>query len=100
MHALQKQHIVDLCVGVDDAVASLAQKEVKEAIKGGRPSALRNSELLTILIWDGLNEPHKTLKAVYSWIRRDYGGWFSRAARVTNIVCLCHPPSSAVGSVL
>ena len=75
MNALQKHHIVDLFVGVDD---NLPKQPLLRT--GGRPPALRDSELLTILIWDGLNEPHKTLKDTYSWIGRDYSdcGWFSR----------------------
>lgn len=48
MHVLQKQHIVDLFVWVDDAVASLPQTKEQEVSKGGRPPALRDSELLTI----------------------------------------------------
>lgn len=76
MSALQKQHIVDLFVWIDDAVASAVQTEEKVMSKGGRPPALNTSEVLTILVWDGLNEPHKTLKATYSWIARDYGDCF------------------------
>ena len=93
MHALQKQHIVDLFVWVDDAVASLPQTK-EEVSKGGRPPALRDSELLTILIWDGLNEPHKTLKAVYSWIRRRLRGLFSSFAQVPEL-CGSLPPATA-----
>ncbi|SRR6266536_552471 len=90
MHALQKQHIVDLFVWVDDALASLPQTKEKEVSKGGRPPALRDSELLTIIIWDGLNEPHKTLKAVYSWVRRDYGDYFPKLPKYQNFVAHCH----------
>lgn len=82
MRALQKQHIVDLFVWVDDALP-------KRAATTGRPSALRDSEVLTILIWDGLNEPHKTLKATYSWIRRDYADCFHLPA-YQNFVAQCH----------
>lgn len=89
MGALQKHHIVDLFVWVDDAVASADQTKVSITNKGGRPSALCDSELLTILIWDGLNEPHKTLKAMYSWITRDYGDCF-RLPAYQNFVAHCH----------
>lgn len=90
MDALQKQHIVDLFVWVDDAVASADQTKNKAVKKGGRPPALRSSEVLTILIWDGLNEPHKTLKATYSWIARDYADCFPRLPRYQNFVAHCH----------
>lgn len=71
MNALQKHHIVDLFVWVDDNLPKQPPLTC-----GGRPPALRDSELMTILIWDGLNEPHKTLKDTYSWIGRDYEDCF------------------------
>ncbi len=84
MNALQKQHIVDLFVWVDDALP----KQVPNS-NGGRPPALSPSELLTILIWDGLNEPHKTLKATYTWIARDYADCF-RLPTYKNFVMHVH----------
>jgi hypothetical protein len=71
MSALQKHHIVDLFVWVDDSLP----KQVSNPA-GGRPPAITSSEVLTILICDSLNEPHKTLSAVYSWIARDYADCF------------------------
>ncbi len=88
MHALQRHHIVDLFVWVDDTLAPAVQ--TKEENKGGRPPALMNSELLAILLWDGLNEPHKTLKAVYCWIKRDYGDCFPHLPNYQNFVVHCH----------
>lgn len=82
MRALQKQHIVDVYVWVDDYLP----KEVKPGAK----SVLRDSELLTILIWDGLTEPHKNLSAVYSWIEREYGDYFPRLPKYQNFVEHCH----------
>jgi len=82
MRALQKQHIVDVFVWVDDSLP----KRVK---RGQRP-ALRDSELLTILIWDGLNEPHKTLSSLYSWIVRDYADCFPKMPAYQNFVAHCH----------
>lgn len=87
MHALQRHHIVDLFVWVDDALASSSQTN---ANKGGRPPILRDSELLTILIWDGLTEPHKTLKAVYRWVERDYADYFPRLPKYQNFITHCH----------
>ncbi len=82
MRALQKQHIVDVYVWVDDSLPV----EVKPGVK----PALRDSELLTILIWDGLTEPHKNLSAVYSWIEREYGDYFPRLPKYQNFVAHCH----------
>jgi hypothetical protein len=64
MHTLQKQHIVDVSVWIDDPVI--------QPKKRGQQPALKDSGLLTILIWDGITEPHKNLSEVYSWIRREY----------------------------
>lgn len=82
MRALQKHHIVDIYAWVDDCMP----KEVKPGVK----SVLRDSELLTILIWDGLNEPHKNLSAVYSWIGREYNDYFPRLPKYQNFVAHCH----------
>lgn len=85
MNALQKHHIVDLFVWVDD---TLPKPEV--SLVGGRPSSLSNSELLTIVIRDGLNEPHKTFKDTYSWIARDYRDCFPSLPTYKNFVMHLH----------
>lgn len=82
MREIQKHHIVDLYVWVDDTLS--------EPPRAGRPSVLRNSELITIIIWDGLNEPHKNLSAIYTWIQRDYPDYFPRLPRYQNFVAHCH----------
>jgi hypothetical protein len=86
MRAIQKQHIVDLYVWVDDAVASTTQTERRV----GRPATLRDSELLTMLIWDGLSKPHKNLSSLYAWIARDYADYFPRLPKYQNFVAHCH----------
>jgi transposase len=83
MRALQKQHIVDIFVWVDDSLP-------KPVSARGRKPTLTDSELLTILIWDGLTEPHKTLRSVYSWIARDYGDCFPKLPAYQNFVAHCH----------
>lgn len=82
MHAIQKQHIVDLFVWVDDSLPKHIQR--------GRPSTLTNSDLLTILIWDGLCEPHKNLSGVYAWITREYDDYFPRLPKYQNFVAHVH----------
>lgn len=83
MRALQKQHIVDVFVWVDDCLP-------KPAPHRGRKPTLTDSELLTMLIWDGLTEPHKTLRSVYAWIVRDYGDCFPKLPAYQNFVAHCH----------
>jgi hypothetical protein len=82
MHALHKQHIVDVYVWVDDTIPSVATT--------GRPSLLRDSELLTILIWDGLTEPHKTLRSLYNWMAREYTDCFPKLPAYQNFVAHTH----------
>ena len=42
--------------------------------KTGRPPAMTDIDLATIIIWDGLHEQHQTIKGIYDWITRDYSG--------------------------
>lgn len=83
MNAIQKHHIVDLFVWVDDSLP-------KQPVKAGRKSTLTDSELLTILIWDGLTEPHKNLSCVYSWIVREYTDFFPKVPSYKSFVLHCH----------
>ena len=83
MNALQKHHIVDLFVWVDDNLP-------KQTRITGRPSVLSDSELLTILIWDGLTEPHKNLKGVYAWTCREYRDCFPHLPSYKSFVLHCH----------
>lgn len=85
MQALCRQHIVDLFVWVDDVLPKPTPCKL-----GGRPANLSDSETLAILIWDGLNEPHKTLKDTYRWIRRDYADYFPKLPKYQNFVAQCH----------
>lgn len=85
MREIQKQHIVDLFVWVDDSLPKQG-----EQTKSGRPSILTDSELLTILIWDGLTEPHKNLSSLYDWIVREYGDCFPRLPKYQNFVAHIH----------
>lgn len=88
MHAIQKQHIVDLFVWVDDSLP--------KQIQTGRRSVLRDSELITILIWDRLTEPHKNLSAVYSWVEREYRDYFPKVPEL----CSSRPPTPATAGLV
>lgn len=85
MRALQRNNIVDVFVWVDDALASLPKHP-----KPGVRSVLTDSELATILIWDGLTEPHKTLRSVYDWIVREYSDCSPKLPRYQNFVAHAH----------
>ena len=81
-HALSKQHIVDVFVWIDDSLS--------KQIQPGRPSVLSDSELLTIVIWDGLCEPHKKLSSLYHWIAREYRDCFPWLPKYQNFVAHVH----------
>jgi len=82
MREIQKQHIVDLYVWVDDTLSRERHT--------GRPPVLRDNECITILIWDGLSEGHRTLKQVYDWIKRDYRDYFPQLPKYQNFVEQVH----------
>lgn len=82
MQALCRDSIVDVFVWVDDQLPC-------RRFPGTRPT-LSDSELLTILIWDGLTEPHKTLRSLYCWIAREYADCFPRLPKYQNFVAHCH----------
>lgn len=92
MRALQKQYIVDVFVWIDDTLP----KQIKPGVK----PVLSDSELLTILVWDGLTEPHKNLSSVYTWIKRDYADCFPRLPKYQNFVAHCHRLLPTVGWLL
>jgi hypothetical protein len=73
---------VDVYVWIDDLVA--------QPRKRGQKPALRDSEVLTMFIWDGMNEPHRTLKSLHSWMARDYQDCFPRLPRYQKFVAHVH----------
>jgi hypothetical protein len=82
MRALQRNNIVDFYVWVDDSLP--------KQIKPGAKPIVSDSELLTMLIWDGLTEPHKTLRSLYDWITREYTDCFPKLPAYQNFVAHCH----------
>jgi len=60
MPMLRSHHIVPLYIWVDDAVASADQAEKKT----GRPPVLRDSEVVTILVFSLLTVQQQTLRQV------------------------------------
>lgn len=92
MGALQRDNIVDVFTWIDDTVAQPHRR--------GQQPVLKDSELLTILIWDGLTEPHKQLKELYDWIRRDYRDCFPKLPAYQNFVAHCHRLLPTLGWLL
>ena len=84
MLVLNKKHIINLYVWVDDALPkpSLA--------KTGRLSCLANSELITILIGNILTVKQRNLKDIYYWINLEYQSEFPHLPCYENFVKHCH----------
>ena len=59
---LQSHHIADLYVWIDD----LLPERIRNP-HGGRPSALSDGELLTLLVWNTLIIRQKTIKDLHAW---------------------------------
>jgi len=87
MRSLQPNHIVDLFVVIDDAVTEPARTQ------GGRPKLARDSEIITLLIWNCLTQTaQRTLKDIFKWAlmyhHRDvpklgtYGAFVARCHRL------------------
>jgi hypothetical protein len=83
MLSLQSHHIVDLYTWVDDVVPQPARP------KGGRPPVLRDSEVVTILVWNSLTVTQKTLKGIYGWVIRDHSHNFPRMPKYARFVDHC-----------
>jgi hypothetical protein len=82
---LHPHHIIDLYCLVDDLLPSeLPQK------KGGRPTLLSRSELVTILIWNTLVLHQKTLFDLHAHIARYHTQDFPRFPKYTGFVAQCH----------
>jgi hypothetical protein len=86
MRVLRSHHILPLYVWVDDAVASLAQTEKKI----GRPSVLRDSEVVTILIFNLMVCQQQTLRQVYDWVGQYHSQDFPDLPNYQNFVKHCH----------
>jgi Transposase DDE domain len=71
--SLQPDHIVDIFVPLDDLLPQVPKP------KGGRPNQLRDSELVTILIWNCLTSTRQqTLKDLHSWVLMYHRGEFPK----------------------
>lgn len=87
MLSLQKHHITDLYVMVDELLPKT------ENPLGGRPAALSASETITILVWSTLMVKLKTLKDIYYWTKVYHGDEFPKVPTYQAFVDCCHRTS-------
>jgi len=84
MRHLQAHHITDVYCVVDDLVSEPPKP------KGGRPPALSQSEVVTILIWNTLTVKQQTLKDLYAWVDRYHRLDFPALPPYNRFVDHCH----------
>lgn len=85
MSVLNKQDITNIYVWLDNNLPTL-----NDPTKGGRPSKLKNSELVSILIWNTLTARQKLLKDIYLWIKMEYNKEFPSLPNYKNFVKHTH----------
>lgn len=84
MQSLQKHHITDLFVIIDDTLVK------REKPCGGRPNLMADSELVTIFIWNALTVKQKNLKEIHKWIKMYHKKEFPKLTNYSAFVDHCH----------
>lgn len=84
MNTLESHHIIDLYCLVESRVPSVQKPQ------GGRPQILSDSELVTILLWNGLTVQQHTLKEIWRWLRREQKSNFPSTPTYKGFVAHCH----------
>ncbi len=84
MISLETHHIVDLYVWVDDSLPKLL------SCRNGRPPILRDSELITILIWNAVAVHQRTLKDLHRFARLHLSSEFPKMPKYNAFLEHCH----------
>src|SRR5438105_1253977 len=84
MLSLEPHHIVDLFLWVDRSLP------IRLYPQGGRPSILRDSTLVSILLWDTLALHQKTLKDMWTFARLHLSWLCPRLSSYSAFVAHCH----------
>jgi len=84
MLSLQKHHIIDLYVWVDDILPQESRP------LGGRPPVLDASEIITLLLWHTIMAKAKTLRDIYDWTEIYLGEEFPKLPSYQTFVDCCH----------
>jgi len=82
--SLQPHHIVNLYVWVDDIVSVIPKPH------GGHPLILRDSEVITILIWNALILRQKTIKDLHRSVVHCYHAEFPKLPGYEGFLKQCH----------
>jgi len=84
MRVLRSHHLIPLFVMIDDALPVAAKP------KGGRPSVLTDSEVVTILAFNLLTVQQQHLRQVYDWVAQYHSADFPCLPNYQNFVKHCH----------
>lgn len=95
MLSLHPNHIVDLFVGIDD----LIPKQLPSP-QGGRPTVLKNSELVTLLVWNALVLHQKTIKDLHTFTSFYLHAEFPRLPQYEGFLAHCHRVTPMMFSLL
>ncbi len=85
MLSLPSDHITDLYVWVDDALPKQPANP-----RGGRPTVLSDSEVVTMLMWHTLSLRQQTLKDLYDAVRTYHRSEFPHLPTYQRFVAHCH----------
>src|SRR5437868_5332554 len=96
MRVLRKHHILPLYVWIDDAVAPATQVERKT----GRPAVLRDSEVITILVFNLLTCQQQTIRQIYDWVSQYHARDFPKLPNYQNFLKHCHRVVPQIGYIL
>ncbi len=94
MRVLRSHHLIPLFVMVDDTVVPVAKP------RGGRPSVLHDSEVVTILAFNLLTTQQQTLRQVYDWVSQYHASDFPHLPTYQNFVKHCHRLVPSLSSLL
>lgn len=94
MRVLHTHHLIPLYVMVDDSLPVAGRPH------GGRPSTLRDSEVVTILAFNLLTCQQQTLRQVYDWAIQYHRSDFPRLPTYQNFVKHCHRLVPALAALL
>jgi hypothetical protein len=81
---LYSHHIVDLYCWVDDLVEYPVERKI------GRPRSLKDSEIITLLVWNALMLHQKTLKDLHRFVSMYHAKDFPTLPKYSGFVAVCH----------
>lgn len=92
MRVLRTHHILPLFVMIDDAV--------KTPVHCGRQSVLRDSEVVTVLVFNLFTVQQHTIRQIYDWVVQYHSSDFPNLPNYQNFLKHCHRITPALSAIL